>query len=61
MYDFILLIAAGLFVYMGYSFVRRRRDLFQASVISRAIGSLGVIAIFLMSIVIIGIMILRTA
>lgn len=60
MYDILIFIFGGLLVFIGYRFVQKRSDLFTAKAIHASIGTLGWLAIFLMTIVLFGITLLRS-
>ena len=60
MYDILIFIFGGLLVYIGYRFVQKRSDLFTAKAINASIGTLGLLAIFLITIVLFGITLLRS-
>ena len=60
MYDILLIVFWSLLVYMGYRFSQNRPELFTSKALTSAIGTLGVLAIVLMTFVFLGIMILRS-
>ncbi len=59
MYDLLLLIFAGLLVYMAYRFSRNRPELFSPKALTAAIGTFGALAIFLIAVVWFSVTILR--
>ena len=59
MIEWLLLVLAGVMAYAGYQFSKRRPDMFSAESLTSAAGTLGVLAIFLISIVVFGVMFLR--
>ena len=59
MYEFIFLIISGLLCYLGYKVVKNKPELFSAEKMTSAFGTLGVLAIFLILILVMSIVMLR--
>ena len=59
MYEIIFLIISGLLCYLGYKAVKNNPEMFSAEKMTSAFGTLGLLAIFLMCIVIASIILLR--
>ncbi|MEC7030240.1 MAG: hypothetical protein VXW87_01035 [Pseudomonadota bacterium] len=60
MNDILLLILSAIVVFIGYRVCRNRPDLFTAEAITSAIGTFGVLAIFLILVVGFGVLMLRS-
>ena len=59
MYDILFLLAAGLLVFFGFRVIKNQPELFQIDKITSALGTLGLLAIFLMALVVFSIVLLR--
>lgn len=59
MYDILFLLAAGLLVFFGFRVIKNQPELFQIDKITSALGTLGLLAIFLMALIVFSIVLLR--
>lgn len=59
MYDILFLLAAGILIFIGFRVIKNQPELFQIDKITSAFGTLGLLAIFLIALVVFSILLLR--
>lgn len=59
MFSLLIYVLIGLFLFMGFTILQRKPELFEKKVLTKGIGTMGGVALALMALMTVGVIVLR--